>query len=290
MKQKLPEAFVSILGDANKAFLDQAYEAGYRIDIDGAATAKTTGRLMDSRTEAQVGYVNRDVVKDGVLGYTFRWGGRQANSCPVGYRDRLADELLKHHGLQPVEFKVQEKTVNKKPEVYVVLGTAEAAARVLGVSLGPAVFAVPRVEVGTFAAIESLREDTSLDATTREALIDARLGQGKFRQDLIKRFGGACAVTGCSFLPLLRASHIKPWRECTNAERLDPDNGLLLTANLDALFDRGLISFSEKGTLISSKKLPREVLAHLGPLEKLPLSLSPERSRYLADHRARLLK
>jgi hypothetical protein len=52
---------------------------------------------------------------------------------------------------------------------------------------------------------------------------------------------------------VIRASHIKPWRDASNAERLDPENGLPLIASLDALFDAGLISFGSSGELIAAK-------------------------------------
>ncbi len=83
------------------------------------------------------------------------------------------------------------------------------------------------------------------DRTTRKCLIDARLGQGQFRVDVEKLWRGACGVTGCRISAVLRASHIKPWSQSNNKERLDPENGILLAAHIDALFDRGLITFLE---------------------------------------------
>jgi predicted restriction endonuclease len=85
-------------------------------------------------------------------------------------------------------------------------------------------------------------DPTLPNETERLALVRARLGQGPFRTRLVERWGGRCPVTGCSQEQALRASHMKPWRCSTNQERLDSANGLLLTANLDALFDRFLIS------------------------------------------------
>ncbi len=95
---------------------------------------------------------------------------------------------------------------------------------------------------------------SSVDQTTRDALIQARLKQGEFRQSLI-RMWGSCAVTGCDVLEALVASHIKPWRDSTNQERLNPHNGLLLIGNLDCLFDRGLITFDKDGILLTSPRL-----------------------------------
>jgi putative restriction endonuclease len=90
--------------------------------------------------------------------------------------------------------------------------------------------------------------------TERQALIKSRIGQGNFREDLI-RLWGTCSLTGQKNVSLLKASHIKPWRDSTNFERLDPYNGLLLTPNHDLLFDLGLIAFRDDGSIIISKRL-----------------------------------
>lgn len=81
-------------------------------------------------------------------------------------------------------------------------------------------------------------------ATERIQQILARVGQGVYRENLEKLWDHACAVTGCSIREVLRASHAKPWKDCKDEERLAGHNGLLLSANYDALFDKGLISFS----------------------------------------------
>ncbi|MBC9179514.1 HNH endonuclease [Pseudoroseomonas ludipueritiae] len=127
----------------------------------------------------------------------------------------------------------------------------------------------------------------SLPATEREALVQARLGQGRFRSDLIGRWGGQCAVTGIAIAPLLRASHIKPWRYSTNRERLDPENGLLLLANLDAAFDAGLISFSNEGKMLLSRALGAPPAALLGMAVGAGLRHQPsvQQQAYLELHR-----
>lgn len=89
--------------------------------------------------------------------------------------------------------------------------------------------------------------------TEVERLIRQRVGQDIFRQALLDYWQGSCAVTGIDLPEILRASHAKPWADCeTDEERLNVYNGFLLSANLDALFDRGLISFAEDGQLICS--------------------------------------
>lgn len=107
-------------------------------------------------------------------------------------------------------------------------------------------------------------EDATLDSTEKETLVKARRGQGTFRRNVEAR-ERACRLTGITNPALLIASHIKPWRVCEKAsERLDGANGLLLTPDADHLFDRGFISFSETGDVITSPRVPDEDLRRLG--------------------------
>lgn len=106
-------------------------------------------------------------------------------------------------------------------------------------------------------ALQEFLDNSPLSDTEKEAIIKARVGQGYFREQLIKRWA-SCSVTKVTEPSILIASHIKPWKDCTTrAERLSPDNGLLLSPALDKLFDRGLISFDETNryTILISKKL-----------------------------------
>lgn len=85
-------------------------------------------------------------------------------------------------------------------------------------------------------------------STEAERLVVQRIGQDVFRSGLLEYWQGRCPLTGISDEPLLRASHIVPWKECaTDAERLDIHNGLLLSALWDAAFDRGLVTFDDNG-------------------------------------------
>lgn len=105
----------------------------------------------------------------------------------------------------------------------------------------------------------------NVSATTRQQLIEARLGQGQFRSDMIQIWGRRCAVNGCGVVRALVASHAIAGRDNKDsAVRLDPYNGLLLTASIDRLFDQGLISFAIDGRLLRKPDLLLEDLAHLG--------------------------
>lgn len=137
--------------------------------------------------------------------------------------------------------------------------------------------------------IDEIRKRLDLTPTARKQLILARKGQGKFRRDLFAVWGGGCAVTGCTVGEVLRASHIKPWKKSNNNERLDKNNGLLLTATLDALFDRGLISFNDDGVMIISPRIKEDQIPHvLSPQRKLHKELSSQQKKYLDVHRKEL--
>jgi predicted restriction endonuclease len=95
-----------------------------------------------------------------------------------------------------------------------------------------------------------------------------------------------CAVTGVKLPDILRASHIKPWRDSTNAERTNPYNGLLLLPQYDHLFDKNLISFEDDGQIVKSPVLDRIPLNQLGINESDRLrALSDEHLPFLQYHR-----
>jgi hypothetical protein len=137
------------------------------------------------------------------------------------------------------------------------------------------------------AEIAEVEEELSaLPETERETVILARIGQGLFRERLIEGWDGKCAVTGCSFLPALVASHIKPWVAATNQERLDPLNGLLLVGTLDRLFDGGFITFADDGRISISPLVPKTEYSLLRISEDMSLRRVPEGSQpFLAVHR-----
>jgi hypothetical protein len=127
--------------------------------------------------------------------------------------------------------------------------------------------------------------------TEVERLVRQRAGQERYRNALLSYWGGTCAVTGVSATEALRASHAKPWAErADDAERLDAFNGFLLVANLDALFDRFLISFDDAGHLLTSTRLSQSDLPRLGIHSGMRLRwLASEHRHYLQWHRERFL-
>ncbi len=128
----------------------------------------------------------------------------------------------------------------------------------------------------------------TIKGTEVERMVRQRIGQNAFRNAMLDYWIGACAVTGITVSEVLRASHAKPWADCANdAERLDVFNGFLLSANLDALFDRCLITFDDTGKIIISPRLTQHQRDLLGLKPSLCLRwITDEHLFYLQYHRS----
>ena len=127
--------------------------------------------------------------------------------------------------------------------------------------------------------------------TERRAIVQARRGQGVFK-DNVRRVEKRCRITGVEKLEHLIASHCKPWRVASNEERLNGENGLLLTPSIDHLFDRGFISFEDNGQLIVSPVADRPSLARMGVDTTRPVqvgSFTSEQKHFLDYHRNAVL-
>lgn len=133
---------------------------------------------------------------------------------------------------------------------------------------------------------EFLHQTKGLPKTTEaERLVVQRVGQNIFRERLMAYWQGRCSLTGITDKALLRASHIKPWKDCdSDAERLDVHNGLLLSALWDAAFDSGLVSFDDAGKPLFSPSLGPDARALLR--WQKPLQLSVKHREKLVWHRA----
>lgn len=126
--------------------------------------------------------------------------------------------------------------------------------------------------------------------TSTQALVKARIGQGRFREDLLDYWGCECPLTGCQFAGILRASHIKPWRHSDNDERLDKFNGLLLAPNADALFDSGFITFEASGKIRLSSHISEEECENLGIGSDAKIPLHKRHQPYLKFHKKKIFK
>jgi len=135
--------------------------------------------------------------------------------------------------------------------------------------------------------LQHIASSPEISDTDRLAIVTARRGQGLFKQR-VREIEHACRITKVDNLEHLRASHCKPWRDSTNEERLDGENRLHLTPSIDHLFDRGFISFEDKGRLLISPVADQASLKRMGvPIEE-SLNVgdfSEGQRRYLDFHR-----
>lgn len=139
-----------------------------------------------------------------------------------------------------------------------------------------------------FGLPDNIIDTTKSLISEKFALTKIRVGQGSYRKNLIKKYHGQCIVTGISQENLLIASHIKPWAVCAINERTDVENGLLLSANIDRLFDSGLITFDNKGKMLVSSYISNNNAKLLCIDREITVDLKPSNTLidYLKYHRS----
>lgn len=189
--------------------------------------------------------------------------------------ERIEQELSETKNKWPLRLALKDKGEGYWPnECY-------QSTRISDLSLTPE-------EVNIFNEIEN---DDTLDKTQKYMVIQSRIGQGEFRSKVLARAGRKCEITGVTDEGMLIASHIHAWAKCsTSKQRLDGNNGLLLSPSLDKLFDKGYISFNDEGMMLV-KKGNKDLLRTLVPqvftgsnsLRKKP---SAEQCHYLELHRS----
>ena len=134
---------------------------------------------------------------------------------------------------------------------------------------------------------QTIEQIPDMQETDRQTLIVARRGQGLYKQRVMQ-VEDHCRITKVDNPAHLRASHCKPWRDSSNQERLDGENGLLLTPTIDHLFDRGFISFEDSGRLVVSPVAHLPSLSRMGVVTDRPVNVggfTAGQRQYLAYHR-----
>jgi putative restriction endonuclease len=135
--------------------------------------------------------------------------------------------------------------------------------------------------------VNELLKSAMISDTEKQAIVMARRGQGLFRKR-VTQIERRCRVTGVTAAEFLRASHAKPWRDSNNEERLDGENGLLLTPDVDLLFDRGFISFENNGDVLVSPVADRAEMLKMGLLDHMLENVgtfTSKQRQYLDFHR-----
>ena len=129
---------------------------------------------------------------------------------------------------------------------------------------------------------------------TRKVVTEQRIKQSFFRRAVLSSYRGRCCMSGLTETRLLIASHIVPWSR-DKANRLNPSNGLCLSAIHDRAFDKGLITLTDDFKIMVSEELKCKkepfVMEVLLPLDGRSIEL-PERFmpsvEFLSRHRADL--
>lgn len=212
---------------------------------------------------------------------------------PAECMDRLARYLPKRYApLQPNGHGLQSVYLTLLPDAFALeladLIGHEARVLIRGSRISDA---VNHAAIGLLEwedhQLSLVQQDTSLPETTRRAVVHARRGQGLFKQRVMT-IEARCRLTGVDRPEHLRASHCKPWRDADNAERLDGENGLLLTPDADHLFDRGFLTFDNSGKVLISP------VAHVPSLQAMgidpgglraAMAFSTGQKHFLAYHR-----
>lgn len=135
--------------------------------------------------------------------------------------------------------------------------------------------------------INELNDVHNLTPLEKETIILSRIGQGRYRADLIDLWNG-CSISKFGDTRLLVASHIKPWKQSTNQEKIDKYNGLLLLPTYDKLFDLGFISFDDNGAIILSSQLSD--LEKLAIDNNVVIDIKDGNRKYLKYHRENIFK
>ncbi len=201
------------------------------------------------------------------------WSIRFGNGFPL-------DELKR--GFPSIAFSASEAL----PWDYQLLCAMLRRAAEIGIAVPDAPLAAFNKELESTLTAQGITRGTEA-----ERFVKQRIGQNYYRNALLSYWKGACALTGVDIPELLRASHAKPWAECaSDSERLNVYNGFLLTANIDALFDNALISFTDEGTLLLSTRVTEDQFTELGLRAGMNLRWIDERHLpFLKWHREHLL-
>ncbi len=144
---------------------------------------------------------------------------------------------------------------------------------------------IPVLDESLLSDLHEIEGNAAIPETQRIQLSKARVGQGLFRKRVMLR-DPDCRVTGVSDSRLVIASHIKPWRESSNEERLDGNNGIMLSPHFDSLFDAHLISFEDEGRMLFHPTLSNDVLGRWSIRRDTSVErFAPEQARFLDHHR-----
>ncbi len=193
---------------------------------------------------------------------------------------------IKYSPLQPSGDGLQSVYLAEVPQ-----GMADALIGLIGQAYWDAYSTIAAFQSPEVVDIEAPIPDRTLPGPTfRDQIVRARRGQGVFRANVLLR-EEHCRVTGVDEPRHLKASHIKPWRDATDAERLDGSNGLLLSPHIDHLFDEGYITFSVSEELVVVPEVRDKLLDAWGIDAGVRVGeFSREQRAFLEYHRSNVFR
>jgi putative restriction endonuclease len=229
-------------------------------------------------------------------------GGNWANEgwfvpvdyCALNQQIRPKDHIQILRPFLPARYSPLQHNGDGLQSVYLAslpINLAEALIALIGPAYEEAVSAIEAVQTPTELTEEEILRDATLTGPTfREQLVRARRGQGVFRSNVLLR-ENACRVTKVVEPRHLRASHIRPWKDCTDGQRLDGANGLLLAPHIDHLFDQGYVTFSRSLQLLVVPEVRDTLLDAWGIDSGVSVGeFSSEQNEYLDYHRSNVFK
>lgn len=219
------------------------------------------------------------------------------------HKDNYSYELIEMHppnspkdNRKKSDINAARYNLNHKIPIGILLKERKGVNTVLGTGLiteerADGVFIV--IPYKTALQNELLTEINSNDNSTELLTeivkeIKRRKGQDKFRKKLTAIFPNCvlCDINNEHSI----ASHIKPWSESSNEERLDEYNGLILCPNHDYLFDKGLISFDLNGNVLISNQLSSKQLSEFRIDKGKKIHLNERTKKYMDYHQNFIFK
>lgn len=210
--------------------------------------------------------------------------------CVLHTQIRPKEHMEVLRALLPLRYSPLQASGDGLQGVYLT-SVPEALAEALIGLIGQAYFDALAIVTGFPSApdadsIDDIPVGSVLTPTYREQVIRARRGQGVFRSNVLLT-EESCRVTKVQDAKHLRASHIKPWRESDDSERLNGFNGLLLSPHVDHLFDQGYVSFSTDSRLLVVPEVRVELLEKWSIDESVNVGeFNREQQAFLEHHRA----
>ncbi|PYG79884.1 MULTISPECIES: HNH endonuclease [unclassified Pseudomonas] len=296
----------------------------YQAELEGGYIWSPTKNKNGARNQT---YINLTLVRAGDVVISYAGGQIRAIGVATSvYTEQTKPEAFGQAGqnwsdtgwLVPIEWTVLDKAVLPKDHItaissllpaknsplqangngnqgcYLASISPELGSFILRLSNSAGSAIIERVheledQVRADEAEREIQLNQELAATEREQLVRSRVGQGTFRLQVLDR-EKSCRLTGVSDKRFLIASHIKPWKDCSNLERLDGNNGLMLAPHVDKLFDRGWITFLDDGELLVADPA-KEVVSAWGLASGMNVGdFTVEQRGYLSYHRSEVYK